>query len=179
MARPDTLKQFATSISTDFHASTEFSRRLVFARKIAEEYKFEFPPLVLSLTHPEFATMTLAQRCAKLGVTEEQYLVLTRQKGFQKFVGDYEDLIRGNLRVQSIAKLSTAVDTPRHFYDNKGNITGQDLTVELAIVESSTPKQAQQPINLNFNMWESARQRLLEKKSQSAAIEIPATTSST
>ena len=155
------LSEFTKNVSGEFFRDQGHQERLKFAREVAAHYDFEIPEGVLLYTHPEFARMPLDQRCAHLGITEEQLLLLSRQKGFRRFQSDWQELLKTSLVQQSIEKVGRAIAEDRDICDSDGNVLRQDFSLEMKLMEGvlgSGRSEGVQP-SVVVNLFEQARAR--------------------
>lgn len=152
------LTELVQDVSTQFVEKKDLDARLKFAKVLAAKYRFEQPELVLFFTHPELSKKPISERCKMLGVVEEQYLVLSAQEGFKKFLKDFKEVNLTSLQTQSFEKLAKGIEQSRFKYDKHGNAT-EDFSVELSLTSLAFPKNEQgTQVNVQINnLWERAR----------------------
>lgn len=164
MTRATSLKDFALTVTTEFNASQELVSRFGFAKRIAEDYGFDCPELVLTLTHPQISKLSFIDKCQKLGLTEEQYVRLASQKGFRQFAEEYRKSLLYDIQSQSLVKLAEAVAEDRYKVDGDGNETSEkDLDIERQLISpliaTERANAAPNNINVSFNLWDQAREK--------------------
>jgi len=154
------LVKFLGGLSSKFNQEILHEKRITAARMIAEQYSINPPQVILMFTMPEFKEMTVGMRCERVGITEEEFFLIASQDGFQRFTKDFEKVLRINLDLQSLQKLSQAVTQSRQVYSAEGSPVREDLSVELKALD----KQAviQQTQNVQNNFFDQARQRAME-----------------
>ena len=156
----NSLTKFVKDITTTYHKDLVNDRRLAAASAIAEKYNISPPTIVLMFTVPEFKLLPIEDRCKRAGVTEEELFLCSTQPGFKEFLEAYEGLVRGNLTIQSLEKLSEAVKDNRTVPSQFGD--RDDFTVETKIIEKAP--QVNVNNNTQMNFYDRARQKVLESK---------------
>lgn len=156
------LTAFVTKTSLQFKEQADLQTRRGFANALAARYKIEPPEVILMFTHPELRQLPLYDRCQAIGITEECFLLVSMQPGFQKFLQDMQQTYTGALRIQATEKLSTTIQKERFKFDKMGNaseIVDAEIEIHKALVSEN--KSAPQ-VNVQFNMFDQARQKAIK-----------------
>lgn len=156
------LADFVTSLATEYAERAYIQERLPFARVVAERYGINPPHLILLVTDPELGKLALSTRLARIGVKEEQYVILRQQPGFRRLEKEWKEALTSNAELQALSSTSAAMEEGQWDYDSKtGSPTSRNFELERASLDRKAAlEKPQQTTNVQVNvggMWERAR----------------------
>lgn len=157
------VADFVTAISTEYAERSYIQARLPFARLVAERYGISPPGLILLVTDPELGKLTLSTRLARLGIKEEQYLILRQQPGYRRLEKEWKEALTSNAELQALTSTSHAMEEGQWNYDSKtGEATSRNFDMEQSVLNRKAALEkpaAQNNVQVNFgSAWDRARQ---------------------
>lgn len=152
------LDKFVRKLTVEFTEERLIERRMGAARVISERYNIHPPTVVMLFTLPSYRNKTIAERCESSGISEEELFLCMSQPGFKRFIGDYKAMLKDNLDLQSLDKLSDRITQPRINPTQWGE--REELDIEAKVLEKDNVVNVTQ--NTQNNFYEQARMRALE-----------------
>lgn len=152
------LAKFIKNLEIEHTTERLYERRVAAAHVISEKYGIKPPGVVMVFTIPEYQNMTIQDRCSAVGISEEELFLCFNNAGFKEFLEDYKVMLRHNLDIQSLDKLSKAVKTTREVPGQYGS--HEDLSIESKILDKAPEIVVNN--NTQNNFYEDARKRSIE-----------------
>jgi len=178
-----TLDVLARNVAESYFQDEKFAEKMEFAKKIASEYKFDSPQLILLITLKDFKEMALSNRLKEVRLSEEEFFLASQQPGFKKFLKDWKVTQDSFLDLQAMEKISRSMETKRMEFDEEGNVIGERFDIEIGQVSNARKERVAEleasarasagAGNINvFNLFEAAREKAKQLPSPTYGTDI-------
>lgn len=155
------VADFVTAISAEYAERSYIQERLPYAHLVAERYGITPPGLILLVTDPELGKLSLASRLARIGIREEQYIILRQQPGYKRLEKEWKEALSSNAELQALTSTGAAMEEGQWNYDKNGEATSRNFDSEQAVLNRKAALEKPSTntnVQVNFNSaWDRAR----------------------